>query len=184
MDHLMYRGAAHLLAGLPECAGVEEHAERDDYRRHISGVVLMSPLDLAYIWRRLEGETDLAATVDEVLNGPELAFSEYELFGLAVEYGLLGSAGAGLVPFRVHDGLLGWYDNHDDPAFHAGRSTARWSMCQRYASYPTVAGYTGFARDTAKALGRSFHPASGLAPGRGRRPRRRFGGIGRGSGNG
>jgi Methyltransferase domain len=149
-DYRMYRGAAYLLQTLPGCAGVLDYANSDGYHRHISGVVLFSTANVAELWRRLENETDLERNLDQLFNHePDLAFSDHDLYGLAAEYGLFDT----VVPTVQHENLLGWYDNHDDPRFHRFRQGAMWSMCQRYAEFPTPREYRTYMESTATSLG-------------------------------
>ena len=149
-DYRMYRGSAYLLSGLPGLEDVMEYANSDSYHRHISGVVMFSTANVGELWRRLEQDTDLPATLDRLFNHePELMFSDMDLYGIAADYGLFDR----VVPVVMHAELLGWYDNHDDPVFNRFRVGAMWSMCQRYADYPTATAYRGFMEATAAALG-------------------------------
>lgn len=148
-DYRMYRGSAYLLQGLPGFEDVLAYANSDEYQRHISGVVLFSTANVRELWRRLEADTDLAYNLDQLFNHQdELAFSDHDLYGIACERGLFED----IVPTVMHDNLLGWYDTHDDPHFEPFREGAMWSMCQRYADYPTPNAYRGFMLDTAESL--------------------------------
>jgi len=149
-DYRMYRGSAYLLRDLPGFENVLEYANSDAYRRHISGVVFFSTANVKELWRKLENETDLAYNLDQLFNHEaDLAFSDHDLYGIAVDYGLFDK----VVPTVLHDNLLGWYDNHDDPQFHRFREGAMWSMCQRYSEFPDATSYRGFMEDTARSLG-------------------------------
>jgi methyltransferase family protein len=149
-DYGMYRGAAYPLRFLPECGDVMEYADSDQFRRHISGVVLFSTRNLAHLWRRLELETDIEKNLYTLFNEtPSLLFSDHDFYGIAVDYGLFEK----VVPTALHPNLLGWYDNHDDPVFHAFKAGAMWSMCQRHHAYATPTRYLDFANATAAALG-------------------------------
>ena len=149
-DYRMYRGAAYLLQDLPGLEGVLDYADSDAYRRHISGVVLFSTANVRALWELLERHTDLPSTMHRLFDEEEdLMFSDHDFYGIAVDYGLFDD----VVPTVLHDNLLGWYDNHDDPVFNAFRPGAMWSMCQRYADYPSDAEYRGFMERTATALG-------------------------------
>ncbi len=152
-DYAMYRGAAFLLSFLPDCEGIMEYANSDHYRRHISGVVLFSTRNVARLWQLLESNTDLPANMDRLFNREAaLASSDHDFYGLGVEYGLFQDA----VPTIMHNQLLGWYDTHQDPVFEPFRKDAMWSMCQRYAQFPTQAEYRNFMTDTAEALGQEL----------------------------
>lgn len=154
-DYKMYRGAAKLLSALPEFGDVMEYANADTYRRHISGVVLFSTRNIAHLWHRLETETDLERNQDELFNGsPDLSFSDHDFYGIAVDYRMFDPV-VRTVPFP---GLLGWYDNHDDPVFHEFRRDAMWSMCQGYRQRPTEADYLDYMRATAEALQATLAP--------------------------
>ena len=150
LDYRLYCGAAYLLRTLPGFENVQEYASGDAFRRHISGVVLFSTANVAELWRRLESETDLAHNLGQLFNHEEgLAFSDHDLYGIAADYGIFED----IVPTVLHNNLLGWYDNHDDPKFALFRQGAMWSMCQRYFDYPTAADYRDFMESTAQALG-------------------------------
>ncbi len=150
LDYRLYRGAAYLFRDLAGCEGVMEYASSERFRRHISGVVLFSTANVADLWRRLERETDLERNLERLFNQePELAFSDHDFYGIAVDYGLFDQ----VVPTTGYAGLLGWYDNHDDPAFDEFRKDTMWSMCQRYFDYQTPDAYIRFMKDTATSLG-------------------------------
>ena len=143
-DYKMYRGAAYLLSFLPDCKGIMEYANSNHYKRHISGVVLFSTKNVNELWRRLEINTDLEKNIDQLFNHePDLAFSDHDLYGLAVEYGLFEQT----VPTVMHNDLLGWYDNHDDPNFHVFQENAMWSMCQEYYKYIDANSYYAFMQN-------------------------------------
>lgn len=123
-DYRMYRGAAYLLQGFG-FEDVLEYAGSDEYRRHISGVVLFSVANVRELWRRLEADTDLVRNIDQLFNHEaDLAFSDHDLYGIACERGLFDN----VVPTVMHDNLLGWYDAHDDVRFERFREGAMWSM--------------------------------------------------------
>lgn len=148
-NYKMYQGAAYLLSFLPECEGIMEYANSDNYKRHISGVVLFSTKNVAELWRRLEEGTDLYKNIDTLFNKKdELAFSDHDIYGLALEYGIFDT----IVPTVIHEDLLGWYDNHDDPDFFRFQHNAMWSMCQKYADYNTPQKYKEFINNMAKKL--------------------------------
>jgi glycosyltransferase involved in cell wall biosynthesis len=152
-DYKMYRGAAYLLSFLPECEGILDYANSNLYKRHISGVVLFSTKNVKELWRKLEAETDLARNADLLFNQElELSFSDHDIYGLAVEYGLFDR----IVPTTMHNNLLGWYDNHDDPNFHIFKVNASWSMCQRYSQYLDADSYYAFMQDQAQKLGQQL----------------------------
>jgi hypothetical protein len=118
IDYRLYRGSAFLLHTLPGLEGALDYASSETYRRHISGVVLFSTANVAELWRRLERETDLERNLDQLFNHQEaLAFSDHDLYGIAVDYGLFES----VVPTTLHANLLGWYDNLDDAGIHSPR---------------------------------------------------------------
>jgi hypothetical protein len=149
-DYKMYRGAAYLWSFLPECEGVLGYANSDNYRRHISGVVLFSTKNVAYMWEKLESGTDLRKNINDLFNHhPDLSFSDHEIYGLAVDYGVFDSC----VKTMLYNDLLGWYDNHDDPAFHKFKNDAMWSMCQRYQSIGSPKEYYRYMQEIAMKLG-------------------------------
>jgi hypothetical protein len=82
----------------------------------------------------------------------DLAFSDHDFYGIAVDLGLFDS----VVPTVLSAELLGWYDNHDDPAFHVFRNDAMWSMCQRYFQYAAPGAYLEFMREAASSLNASL----------------------------
>jgi Methyltransferase domain len=152
-DYKMYRGAAYLLEGVPGCDGVMDYASSDAFRRHISGVVLFSTSNLRHLWQLLETSIDLPSRLDRLFNDePDLLFCDHDLYGIAVDLGLFAS----VVPPVLHGNLLGWYDNHSDPVFEQFRDGAMWSMCQRYAEYPSASDYYAFMAGTAARLGRTL----------------------------
>ena len=130
--------------------GVLEYANSDAYHRHISGVVLFSTANVRALWEVLERTTDVPGMMRRLFDEePELMFSDHDFYGIAVDYGLFDH----VVPTVPHDNLLGWYNNHDYPEFHAFRAGAMWSMCQRYERYPTEAEYRAFMEEMAATLG-------------------------------
>lgn len=148
-DYKMYKGAAYLLSFLPECEGIMEYADSNNYHRHISGVVLFSTKNVAKLWERLSEATDLNRNITVLFNDKkDLAFSDHDLYGLAVEYGVFDS----VVPTEQFDNLLGWYDNHDDPVFNKFKDGAMWSMCQNHSSYPNIKQYYGYMQKAAQKL--------------------------------
>ena len=152
-DYKMYQGAAYPLSFLPECEGIMQYANSTEYKRHISGVVLFSTRNVKVLWEKLEAETDLKNNFDRLFNRtPELAFSDHDFYGLAVEYGLFERT----VPTLMHNDLLGWYDNHDDPAFVRFKENAMWSMCQRHFQFQSPDKYRQFMVGTADKLGKSL----------------------------
>ena len=83
-DYRMYRGAAFLYQGLPSFENVMGYANSDQFRRHISGVVLFSTRNLRHIWNTLSEQTDLAANLAHLFNDePELAFSDHDYYGIS-----------------------------------------------------------------------------------------------------
>jgi hypothetical protein len=154
----MYRGAAYLLSYLSECKGIMEYANSTEYKRHISGVVLFSTKNVETLWRILEQKTDLQKNIDQLFNQEiELAFSDHDFYGLAVEYGLFDNT----VPTIMHNELLGWYDNHDDINFEKFKNNAMWSMCQRYFNY-SPEGYIRFMKEKAGQLGTKLPKISAI----------------------
>lgn len=149
-DYRMYRGAAFLYRDMPEFAGVMEYANSDGFRRHISGVVLFSTEKLRSIWKALSERTDLAANIDRLFNHePELAFSDHDFYGIAIDYGFCNDA----APTVLSNELLGWYDNHNDPSFDVFREQyPMWSMCQRYREYPSESDYLAYMHHTTSLL--------------------------------
>jgi glycosyltransferase involved in cell wall biosynthesis len=148
-DYKMYRGAAYLLNFLPECKGIMEYANSNNYKRHISGVVLFSTRNVRELWRRLQIDTDVEKNINLLFNHEvDLAFSDHDIYGLAVEYGLFDRT----VPTVMHNNLLGWYDNHDDPNFHVFKTNSMWSMCQRYFQYNDADSYSNFMKNQAQNL--------------------------------
>jgi O-antigen chain-terminating methyltransferase len=132
-DYKMYVASAMFLCNLPEFGNnVIEYANSDIYLRHVCGIQLFSMKNLAYLWKRLEQETDLEKNMYDLINRhPELLFSEYEIYGLAVEYGFFDKQDK-TIPYN---NLLGWYDNHTEENFQCFRKDAMWSMCQRYMQF-------------------------------------------------
>lgn len=152
-DYRMYRGAAYLLSFLPECRGIMDYANSDNYKRHISGVVLFSTENVAELWRKLERTTDLHDNIDALFNREnELAFSDHDFYGLAAEYGLFEKK----VPVSMHSNLYGWYGTHDDARFNQFKQTAMWSMCQKYYEYITPEAYNQFMTRTAEELNKKL----------------------------
>lgn len=152
-DYQMYRGAAYLLSFLPGCEDIQAYASSTDYHRHISGVVLFSTANVRHLWHTLEAQTNLAKNLNDLFNKHEdLAFSDHDLYGMAVEYGLFDK----VVPTAPANELLGWYDNHDDPRFSRFRDDAMWSMCQRYMDYKTPKEYVEFMSVTSKKMNRNL----------------------------
>lgn len=158
-DYKMYRGAAYLLGFLPGFENVMEYANSDKFRRHISGLVLFSTKNVRALWDQLERQTDLQKNIDDLFNHqPDLAFSDHDLYGIAVDYGMFNNT----VPTVLYQGLLGWYDTHDDPVFNAFKKDAMWSMCQRFYHYKDPAAYKQFMGEMAEELGQQL-PATALA---------------------
>ena len=150
-DYKMYRGAAFPLQNLAGCEGAMEYASSDDYRRHISGVVLFSTANLAHLWKRLEAETDLPAVMDQLFNHEaDLAFSDHDFYGIAVDLGVFDEVDP---PAPVAE-LLGWYDRHPDPAFDGFADSAMWSMCQSYQDNRAPNDYLDYMESAARKLGR------------------------------
>ncbi len=148
-DYRMYRGAAYLLSFLPECEDIMEYANSDNYQRHISGVVLFSTENVAELWRRLKADTDFEKNLDDLFNDqPDLSFSDHDIYGLAVEYGLFDKA----KPTKMHNNLLGWYEVHDDSGFASFKRNAMWSMTQNYTDYPTINEYYSHMNKLARDL--------------------------------
>ena len=152
-DYQMYRGAAYLLSFLSECKGIMEYANSDKYKRHISGVVLFSTKNVAKLWEKLATSTDLRKNIEQLFNHEkDLAFSDHDFYGLAVEYGLFDKT----VPTITHPNLLGWYDNHDDKVFGEFKRNAMWSMCQRYFEYTDPHDYRKYMHKVAIQLGKKL----------------------------
>lgn len=150
-DYKMYKGAAFLLSFLPQCKDIMQYADSDNYKRHISGVYLFSTKNIKKLWDILANNTELQENIDTLFNKrDDLSFSEYELYGLAVEYGLFEDE----VPTVLHEGLLGWYDNHKEKVFEKFKKNAMWSMCQNYSDFALTPSYLKFINDTAKKLKR------------------------------
>ncbi|BBB15049.1 hypothetical protein RVIR1_05460 [Candidatus Rickettsiella viridis] len=149
-DYKMYRGAAYLLAGLPECKEIMTYANSDNYQRHISGVQIFSTKNLAHLWSRLTKETDLELNLHTLFNKSDLAFSDYDFYGMANTFNLFEK----ITPTATYNNLLGWYDVHDDHIFNQFKSDAMWSMCQRYPEYPTEHSYYKYMKNIASMLGR------------------------------
>ncbi|OGL43126.1 MAG: hypothetical protein A2W05_04995 [Candidatus Schekmanbacteria bacterium RBG_16_38_10] len=148
-DYQMYRGAAYLLSFLPGYGNIIEYANSDSFKRHISGVVLFSTKNVEKLWYELENHTDLQKNIDRLFNQEEsLAFSDHDFYGLAAEYGMFGDT----VPTVMYNGLLGWYDNHDDENFHLFKKDAMWSMCQGYQKYPDPTSYQRYMEQVASLL--------------------------------
>ncbi len=148
-DYRMYEGAAYLLSFLPECKGIMDYARSDNFKRSITGVGLFSTQNVQKLWQLLQEKTDLAHNLDRLFNHePELMFAEYVFYALAVEYGLFDDT----VPTVLDEGLLGWYEGHDDPVFAAFKASAMWSMCQNYLAYPAPTSYYMYMKKTAAAL--------------------------------
>jgi len=148
-DYQMYQGAAYLLQFLPECQGIMSYANSDSFKRHISGVVLFSTKNLAYLWQRLTKKTDLEKNIDMLFNHePKFAFSDHDMYGLGVDFGLYDK----VVPTKLHNNLLGWYEGHDDLDFHKFKKNAMWSMCQCYNDYQNPNKYFTYIKKTASIL--------------------------------
>jgi len=155
-DYQMYRGAAYLYRELPDFKDVDEYSNSDRYRRHISGVVLFSTKNLRYIWNTLSEKTDLQKNIHCLFNEtPELAFSDHDFYGIAMDYGLCDSA----AKTALSNELLGWYDVHRDENFDLfANQNPMWSMCQRYRDYPTPDAYVAYVKAVAAKLGKRLPP--------------------------
>lgn len=152
-NYKMYRGAAFLLSFLPECKGIMEYANSSKYKRHISGVVLFSTKNVAEMWNRLNNDTDMVANIDTLFNKrDDLAFSDHDIYGLALEYGIFDSVD----PTVMYENLLGWYDNHSDKDFLRFKKGAMWSMCQGYSDYNTTNKYNEYMNNMAKKLNQTI----------------------------
>ncbi len=152
-DYKMYSGAAYLLSFLPECRDIMDYAQSDNYKRHISGVVLFSTKNVAQLWRRLEKDTDLNKNMNELFNKRmDLAFSDHDIYGLAVEYGLFDD----MIPTKIYNNLLGWYDNHKDKDFVRFKKDAMWSMCQNYSEYTNPEEYLQYMKTKANEMKRQL----------------------------
>lgn len=150
-DYMMYRGAGYLIAQLEGCGDALVYASSTAFRRHISGVVLFSTANVHHLWHRLEADCDLPAVLDQLFERePDLAFSDHDLYGIAVDLGVFDEIDR---PSPAAE-LLGWYDRHDDPVFHRFRDEAMWSMCQDYHAYKTASAYHDYATRIASSLGR------------------------------
>lgn len=150
-DYKMYQGSAYLLQDVPGCEGIMEYANTDQFRRHISGLFLWSRKNLAKLWQILEQHNGLKR-LDELLNHVELSFSEMELYGLAVKYGLFDESD----PTETYNGLLGWYDVHAEPEFQTFKEDAMWSMCQNYRNYQISFQYWAYMVLISQHLGREL----------------------------
>ena len=149
----MYQGAAYLLQFLPECRGIMSYANSDNFKRHISGVVLFSTKNLTYLWQKLEKKTDLEKNIDMLFNHKsELAFSDHDMYGLGVDFGLYNK----VVPTKLHNNLFGWYEGHDDSNFHKFKKSAMWSMCQHYQEYKNKKLYFDYMKKISKSLDRTL----------------------------
>jgi hypothetical protein len=135
-----------------------EYANSEGFRRHISGVVLFSTKKLTCIWSALSERTDLAANLDRLFNNePDLAFSDHDFYGIAIDYGFCRDA----APTVLSNELLGWYDNHDDSSFKVFRDqNPMWSMCQRYREFPTESDYLAYMQRMSSLLLRQLPPLS------------------------
>jgi len=146
-DYSMYRGAAYPLSFHPKFKGVKRYANSTQFKRHISGVVLFSRQAVEHLWEELGRHTDVKKNFYNLFNNQnELAFSDHDFYGIAVDYGLLDKW------VKQKRELLGWYGVHNDRAFSAFKKDAMWSMCQEYANYPTPKAYLEFMQSTARAL--------------------------------
>lgn len=155
-DYKMYRGAAYLLSFLPECKGIMDYANSNQMKRSITGVAVFSTRNVAKMWQLLEEKTDLHKNLDSLFNKEkELSFAEYVMYALAVEYGLFDD----IVPTKLEEGLLGWYDNHTDPDFLKFQRDAMWSMCQKYDTLKTTEEYYKYMNKIANKLGRQLPKA-------------------------
>ncbi len=152
-DYSMYRGAAFILQGLQGCERAMEYAESDQFRRHISGVVLFSRANVAHLWRRLETETDLPAVMTRLFDDePELALSDHDFYGIAADLGVFDEVD----PPALADDLLGWYEGHTDVVFQRFRKHAMWSMNQQFRGANDVASYQAYIQHIASDLGREL----------------------------
>jgi len=152
-DYRMYKGAAYLLSFLPEFKGVMKYANSNGFKRHISGVVLFSTKNVAYLWDVLEKKTNIRENIDTLFNhSPDLAFCDHDIYGIAVDYGLFSK----VEDTVLSNELLGWYDNHEDKDFLRFQKNAMWSMCQNYVSYPDPKSYYNYMNKTAKRLRRKL----------------------------
>ena len=152
-DYRMYKGAAFLFQYLPEFKNVMKYANSNRFKRHISGVVLFSTKNIKYLWDQLEFKTDLQKNIDVLFNQTlDLAFCDHDFYGIAIDYGFFNK----VVPTKLHNNLLGWYDNHDDPNFHKFKQNAMWSMCQKYFEFPTISSYQNYMEKIALELDRKL----------------------------
>ena len=152
-DYKMYVGSAMLLKDLPEFGDqVMEYANSDNIKRYINGFQLFSMKNLAYLWKRLEQETDIEKNLDILINkSPDLLFSEYVFYGIAAEYKFFNH----LDRTVLHNNLLGWYDSHTENEFNKFKKDAMWSMCQRYFNYNnSLETYSDYTKQIAKNLNR------------------------------
>jgi len=152
-DYKMYVGSAMLLKDLPEFGDqVVEYANSDNIKRYINGFQLLSMKNLAYLWKRLEKNTDIEKNLDILINkSPDLLFSEYVFYGIPVEYKSFDHLDCTI----LHNNLLGWYDSHSENEFNKFKKDAMWSMCQRYSNYDSsLETYRDYMKQIAKNLKR------------------------------
>jgi hypothetical protein len=150
-DYKMYVASAMLLKDLPEFGEqVVEYANSDNFKRHINGFQLFSMKNLAYLWKRLEQDTDIEKNLDKIINrSPNLLFDDYDLYGIAVDYNFFDHHDKTI----LHNNLLGWYDNHSENEFNKFKKNAMWSMCQRYSNCnSSLETYRSYTKQIAKYL--------------------------------
>jgi len=144
-----------LLKDLPEFGDqVVEYANSDNFKRHINGFQLFSMKNLAYLWKRLEQDSDIEKNLDKIINrSPDLLFSEYVFYGIAVDYNFFDHLDLTV----LHNNLLGWYDNHSENEFNKFKKDAMWSMCQRYTHYnDSLETYRDYMKQIALQLNRNL----------------------------
>ena len=149
----MYVGSAMLLKDLPEFGDqVVEYANSDNVKRYINGFQIFSMKNLAYLWKRLEQDTNIEKNLDNIINkSPDLLFSEYVFYGIPVEYKSFDHLDCTI----LHNNLLGWYDSHSENEFNKFKKDAMWSMCQRYSNYDSsLETYRDYMKQIAKNLKR------------------------------
>lgn len=138
-DYLMYRGSAYVLQDFPGCEDIMEYANSDSFRRHINGIVFWSTSNVRALWEQME-EYGGTKRLTELFDHVPLAFADHVFYGLAAERGVFDNAQKP----EIYDGILGWYDVHQDPVFDAFKENPMWSMCQSYFDYQDPVSYSNF----------------------------------------
>jgi SAM-dependent methyltransferase len=152
-DYQMYKGSAYLLKEFSKCRNILQYANSDRVKRYITGVQLFSRQNIAFFWNTLADNKHFCKNLQTVFSkNNDLVFSDYTVYGLAVEYGLFNKQ----VPTQLYNNLYGWYDNHDDVNFNKFKKQAMWSMCQHYYKFQNPYEYINYMKNIAQNLRQSL----------------------------